>query len=80
MPSKNITVKNNILGTGMGLSIGSSVSGGVEDVLYYNNTMNETRMQWGQGVHIKTRVGIGGYIKNVVYDSNTYYNTGSGGE
>ena len=80
MPSKNITVKNNILGSGMGLSIGSSVSGGIEDVLYYNNTMNETRMQWGLGVHIKTRVGIGGYIKNVVYDSNTYYNTGSGGE
>ena len=80
MPSKNVTVKNNILGTGMGLSIGSSVSGGIEDVLYYNNTMNETRMQWGLGVHIKTRVGIGGYIKNVVWDSNTYYNTGSGGE
>ena len=80
MPSKNITVKNNILGTGMGLSIGSSVSGGIEDVLYYNNTMNETRMQWGQGAHIKTRVGIGGYIRNIVWDSNTYYNTGSGGE
>lgn len=76
-PSKNVTVKNNVLGTGMGLSIGSSVSGGIEDVLYYNNIMRETRMQWGQGVHIKTRVGIGGYIKNVVWDSNVYYSTGS---
>lgn len=33
MPSKNITVADNKLGTGMGISIGSSVSGGVEDVL-----------------------------------------------
>ena len=77
MPSKNVTVRNNILGTGMGLSIGSSVSGGVEDVLYFNNTMHETREQWGQGVHLKTRIGIGGYVKNVVWDSNVYFSTGT---
>jgi polygalacturonase len=32
--SRNITIRDNVLGTGMGMSIGSSVSGGVEDVLY----------------------------------------------
>ena len=63
----------------IGLSIGSSVSGGVEDVLYFNNTMTETREQWGQGVHIKTRIGIGGYIRNIVWDSNLYHSTGTEG-
>ena len=51
MPSKNITVRDNRLGTGMGLSVGSSVSGGVEDVLYTRNYMNETAGQWGLGQH-----------------------------
>ena len=60
MPSKNITVADNILGTGMGLSIGSSVSGGAEDVLYTRNWMNETAGQWGLGIHIKTKTGNGG--------------------
>mgnify|MGYP002841846989 CR=1 FL=1 len=52
MPSRNITVADNRLGSGMGLSVGSSVSGGVEDVLYTRNVMNETSGQWGMGVHI----------------------------
>ena len=46
----------------MGISIGSSVSGGVEDVLYARNVMTETEGQWGMGIHIKTRtsyVGVG---------------------
>ena len=76
-PSRNVTVINNLLGTGMGLSIGSSVSGGVEDVIYANNIMSETREQWGQGVHVKTRLGIGGYIRNIVWDSNDFVSTGT---
>ena len=43
MPSRNITIRDNILGTGMGMSVGSSVSGGVEDVVYQNNVMREGR-------------------------------------
>lgn len=78
MPSRNVTIRDNILGTGMGMSIGSSVSGGVEDVLYMNNTMTEGRYlnastygYWGQGAHIKTRVDYGGYIRNIAYVDNT---------
>jgi polygalacturonase len=41
MPSRNVTVRDNILGTGMGLSIGSSISGGVEGVMY-----SELRRRW----------------------------------
>lgn len=77
MPSKNVTVRRNVLGTGMGLSIGSSVSGGIENVRYVDNIMRETREQWGQGVHIKTRIGNGGYIRDVVWANNVYYSTGT---
>ena len=42
-PCKNITVRHNELGTGMGLSVGSSVAGGVEDVTYQHNWMNQVR-------------------------------------
>jgi len=76
MPSKNITVVDNKLGSGMGLSIGSSVSGGVEDVLYARNVMNETAGQWGMGIHIKTRTNYGGYIRNIVYEDNYFETAG----
>jgi len=76
MPSRNITVRDNRLGTGMGLSVGSSVSGGVEDVLYTRNVMNETAGQWGMGIHIKTRTTYGGYIRNVAYVDNYFETAG----
>lgn len=76
MPSKNITVQDNRLGTGMGISIGSSVSGGIEDVLYARNVMNESVGQWGMGIHIKTRTTYGGYIRNVAYIDNYFETAG----
>jgi len=79
MPSKNITVADNKLGTGMGISIGSSVSGGVEDVLYTRNVMNETAGQWGLGIHIKTRTTYGGYIRNIAYIDNVFHTAGMPG-
>eukprot|EP00041_Stephanoeca_diplocostata_P036063 m.1298652 g.1298652 ORF g.1298652 m.1298652 type:complete len:976 (+) comp24798_c1_seq90:51-2978(+) len=79
MPSKNITVRNNILGTGMGLSVGSSISGGIEDVLYVGNVMNETRGEWGQGAHLKTRVQYGGYVYNVAWVDNDFKVAGAPG-
>lgn len=79
MPSRNVTVRDNILGTGMGLSIGSSTSGGVEGVLYINNTMTEQTGEWGQGAHIKTRVDYGGYIRDVAWVDCTFLVSGSPG-
>lgn len=72
MPSRNITVQDCILGTGMGLSVGSSVSGGVSDVLYTRNIMTERTQDWGYGAHIKTRVNYGGYIRNIAYIDNDF--------
>ena len=78
-PSRNVTIRDNELGTGMGMSIGSSVSGGVEDVLYTRNVMREGRYvnastygYWGQAAHIKTRVSYGGYIRNIRYVDNYF--------
>lgn len=79
MPSRNITVVDNRLGSGMGLTIGSSVSGGVEDVLYARNWMNETNGEWGIGIHIKTRTANGGYIRNIVYRDNYFETAGAPG-
>ena len=80
MSSRNVTVRDNVLGTGMGMSVGSSVSGGVEDVLYARNVMTEGRYVnastygfWGQGSHIKTRVSYGGFIRRISYVDNVIY-------
>jgi hypothetical protein len=62
----------------MGISIGSSVSGGVEDVLYARNVMTETEGQWGMGIHIKTRtsyvgVGVGAGVVRFRSRANMYH-------
>ena len=67
MPSRNVTVRRLRLGTGMGLSIGSSVSGGVQDVVYEDCEMAEDATEWGQGAHLKTAAMRGGYVRNVVW-------------
>jgi polygalacturonase len=72
MPSRNVTVIDNALGTGMGLSIGSSVSGGVEGVLFARNSMAEGRGEWGIGAHLKTRVGYGGFVRNVTWRDSVF--------
>ena len=86
MPSRNVTIRDNVLGTGMGMSVGSSVSGGVEDVLYTRNVMTEGRYVnastygfWGQGAHIKTRVAYGGYIRNIAYIDNVIVSASANG-
>jgi len=79
MSSHNITIRDNTLGTGMGMSVGSSVSGGVYNVLYTRNVMTEGRYLnastygfWGQGAHIKTRVDYGGFIRDIAYIDNFF--------
>ena len=79
MPSRNVTVRRLVLGTGMGLSIGSSVSGGVEDVLYEYNTMAEDINEWGQGAHLKTAAPRGGYVRNVTWQHNIFTSVSSAG-
>jgi len=79
MPSRNVTVRDNRLGTGMGMTVGSSISGGIEGVLYQNNVMEEQAGEWGQGAHIKTRVTYGGYIRDAAWVDNVIQVAGSPG-
>ena len=66
IPSTNITVRNNVHFAGRGISVGSEVSGGVQDVLI------EGVQHLGpseHGLHIKTSPSRGGYIRNVKYSN-----------
>ena len=79
MPSRNVTIRDNVLGTGMGMSVGSSVSGGVEDVLYEHNVMTEDATEWGQGTHLKTAAARGGFVRNVVWQHSVFNVVSSAG-
>jgi polygalacturonase len=79
MPSRNVTVRRLTLGLGMGLSIGSSVSGGVEDVVYEYNVMTELASDWGQGTHLKTASARGGYVNNITWQHSVFNVVSSAG-
>ncbi|XP_010261531.1 PREDICTED: probable polygalacturonase [Nelumbo nucifera] len=61
-PSSNITIRR-VTGSSpfAGIAIGSETSGGVENVLAEN--INLYKM--GVGIHIKTNIGRGGFIRNI---------------
>lgn len=63
-PSVNITVRDSVMTTKDScVSIGSEMSGGVADVAAYNLTCVRT----GKGLHVKTTLGRGGYVRNVSF-------------
>uniref|UniRef100_A0A1D1XDL3 Putative polygalacturonase n=1 Tax=Anthurium amnicola TaxID=1678845 RepID=A0A1D1XDL3_9ARAE len=61
-PSSDITIRR-ITGSSSfaGIAVGSETSGGVENVLVENIDLSNM----GIGIHIKTNIGRGGYIKNI---------------
>jgi len=67
MPSSNITIQNNFFGHGSGIAIGSETAGGVHDIRVFNNTCEATV----NVVRLKTSLGSGGVVQNVVFDNNT---------
>lgn len=71
MPSKNITVRYNTHLAGRGISIGSEVSGGVEDVrIEHCSHLGPS----AHGLHIKTSSTRGGYVRNISYSNITLGN------
>lgn len=64
LPSSGITIRR-LTGSSPfgGIAIGSEASGGVENVLVENISLFNT----GVGIHIKTNVGRGGYIRNITF-------------
>lgn len=61
-PSSNITIRR-VSGSSpfAGIAVGSEASGGVENVLAEHINL----YNMGVGIHIKTNIGRGGYIKNI---------------
>ncbi|CAK8538686.1 unnamed protein product [Lathyrus sativus] len=67
-PSSNITIRRiNGSSAFAGIAVGSEASGGVENV--FAEHINLYNM--GSGIHIKTNIGRGGYIRNITL-SNIY--------
>src|SRR5262249_54628006 len=60
-PSRNIRISDSSFPYGGGLALGSEMSGGIENVNVYD--CNFARAD--RGIHIKTRRGRGGYVRNV---------------
>lgn len=83
--SRNITIASNTLGTGMGIALGSELSGGIEDAVIRNNRIGygcwyghddpEWSCGWSHALHIKTTLTRGGYIRNIHFLDNIVYNT-----
>ncbi|KAL7091909.1 hypothetical protein ACP275_12G132500 [Erythranthe tilingii] len=71
-PSKNILIRNLVIRSmvSAGISIGSEMSGGVSNVTVENLHVWNSR----RGVRIKTALGRGGYIRNIVYRNLTFDN------
>ena len=61
IPSKNISINNCTINKGFGITIGSEVSGGIEDINISNIKYNNTDC----GFRIKSSINRKGYIKNV---------------
>ncbi|EJY56052.1 glycoside hydrolase family 28 [Alicyclobacillus hesperidum URH17-3-68] len=64
IPSQNIVVRNCHMLNGHGVSIGSEMSGGVQNVLVENCDFDGTNA----GLRIKTLRGRGGIVQNITFD------------
>jgi polygalacturonase len=69
-PSENIILQNNeIIDAHAGISFGSEMSGSIKNVLVENLTVLEA----DRAVRIKTTLGRGGYIKNILVKNSSFH-------
>jgi polygalacturonase len=83
--SRNITVHRNVFRTGMGIALGSELSGGIEDVDIQGNLIGYQCLHghddpakscgWGHAMHLKTTLTRGGFLRNIQFKGNTIFNT-----
>ena len=62
-PARDILFRNNIIGRGHGITVGSETSGDVFNVTFDNITMKNT----GTGIRMKSERGRGGIVSGVTY-------------
>jgi polygalacturonase len=82
--TSNVTIRYNTFRTGMGIALGSELSGGIENVQVYQNIIGlcdhghdspETSCGWGHAIHLKTSLTRGGFLRNLQFHTNIIYNT-----
>lgn len=80
----NVTVRHSTFGRGMGIAIGSEISGSISNVQIYNNTVGlcntgaadpSRGCGWGPALHVKTTISRGGSVSDIVFYNNTVWNT-----
>jgi len=66
IPTENVLIRNITCGEGgrCGFAIGSEMSGGVRNITYRDSVLSGQR-----GINIKTSVGRGGYIRDVLFEN-----------
>jgi polygalacturonase len=62
-PARDILFRNNVIGRGHGITVGSETSGGVYNVTFDNITMANT----GTGIRMKSQRGRGGLVSDITY-------------
>ena len=81
--TSNITIRYNIFRTGMGIALGSELSGGIEYVNAYQNIIGlcehghdspERSCGWGHAIHLKTTLTRSGFLRHLQFYDNTIYN------
>jgi polygalacturonase len=74
--TNNVTVRHSTFGRGMGIAIGSEMSGSISNVTIYNNTIGlcdtvsadpSSGCGWGPALHVKTTISRGGSNKSAQY-------------
>ena len=73
-PSRNILFRNIVVGHGHGISIGSEMSGGVNNVTFENIAMTGTQ----RGPRIKSQRGRGGVVQDIVFRNVSAQNVSVG--
>jgi len=69
-PLRDLTISNCTFGTGHGVSMGSSIKGGVSGVIVSNCSWNNTEY----GIKIKSDDGSGSFVQNITYCDMTMTN------
>jgi len=81
--TNNVTIRYNTFRTGMGIALGSELSGGIQNVHVHDNQIgvcdtgsdDERRScGWGYGMHFKTTVARSGFLRNILFENNIVYN------
>jgi polygalacturonase len=70
VPSVNITFRDSVCDSGNVIAVGSEMSGGVDGVFI----SNITGIRGGEGLNVKSSLGRGGYVRNVVFKDSVLYN------